>query len=70
MTETIITDSVMRARIDYPEARVVGSVAAALYLANGTRVRIAEYAVGTVNDGPCHVARVMIARGDLVEVVG
>jgi hypothetical protein len=67
----IITDNAMRAAIDAPEKReIVTSMAAVIGLPPGTRVQVLEYAVGHVCDGPCHAARVMIARGDLVEVSG
>jgi len=68
MPSAIITDNRMSAESRFPNDQIISTIHDVLMLEIGTAVMIYQLASGRVLDGPCHVARTLIERGDLIEV--
>lgn len=67
MNDIVVTDHALRARLQFPGARILARCDEVIALPDGARVRLAAYRIGAPDGNPVTAARALVARGVLVE---
>lgn len=61
--EYVITDNAMRARLDFPDCRIVSQVEQLWHLPEACKVAVVQYAVGTLRHNAITAAEALAKKG-------